>query len=133
MTGASRTPGRTRANAAARKRCLRRLCSCAAVVGLALVLVMVAVKLARSRRPAGPRKEPACPQKESSPWSELKERVLVLPSGQRGLRVVAFAAVRLVTVAAVILGAARHLPGTPLLVVAAAGPPGKLSVYALVV
>ncbi len=133
MTGASRTPGRTRANAAARKRCLRRLCSCAAVVGLALVLVMVAVKLARSRRPAGPRKEPACPQKESSPWSELKERVLVLPSGQRGLRVVVFAAVGLITVAAVIIGAGRHLPGTTLLVGAAAGARVSISVYALVI
>src|SRR5260370_23653605 len=133
MAGASRTPGRTRANAAARKRCLRRLCSCAAVVGLALVLVMVAVKLARSRRPAGPRKEPACPQKESSPWSELKERVLVLPSGQRGLRVVVFAAVGLITVAAVIIGAGRHLPGTTLLVGAAAGARVSISVYALVI
>jgi hypothetical protein len=133
MTGVSRTPGRTRANAAARKRCLRRLCSCAAVVGLALVLVMVAVKLARSRRPACPRKEPVCPQKESSPWSELKERFLVLPSGQRGLRVVVFAAVGLITVAAVIIGAGRHLPGTTLLVGAAPGGRVSISVYALVI
>ena len=116
-----------RANAAARKRCLRRLGSCAAVAGLALVLVMVAVKLARSRRPAGPRKEPACPQKESSPWSELKERFLVLPPGQRGLRVVVFAAVGLITVAAIIIGAGRHLPGTTLLVGAAAG--RRVSIY----
>jgi hypothetical protein len=132
MTGVSRTPGRTRANAAARKRCLRRLGSCAAVVGLALVLVMVAFKLARSR-PACPRREPACPQTESSPWSELKERVLVLPPGQRGLRVVVFAAVGLITVAAAIIGAGRHLPGTTLLVGAAEGPRVSISVYALVI
>jgi hypothetical protein len=103
------------------------------VVGLALVLVMVAVKLARRRRPACPRKEPACPQRESSPWSELKERVLVLPSGQRGLRVVVFAAVGLITVAAVIIGAGRHLPGTTLLVGAATGARVSISVYALVI
>src|SRR5271166_5716144 len=147
MTGESRTLGRTRANAAARKRCLRRLGSCAVAAGLALVLVMVAVKLARSRRPACPRREPACPRREpacprrqpacprreSSPWSELKERVLVLPPGQRGLRVVVFAAVGLITVAAVIIGAGRHLPGTTLLVGAAEGPRVSISVYALVI
>jgi len=136
MTGESRTPGRTRANAAARKRCLHRLGSCA----LALVLVMVAVKLARSRRPAGQQREPVGPRRDgesgcrkSSPWSELKERVLVLPPGQRRLRVVVFAAVGLITVAAVIIGAGRHLPGTTLLVGVAAGPRVSISVYALVI
>ena len=58
---------------------------------------------------------------------------MVLPPGQRGLRVVVFAAVGLITVAAVIIGAGRHLPGTTLLVGAAEGPRVSISVYALVI
>jgi hypothetical protein len=139
MTGASRALGWTRANAPTLRRRLRRLGSYAVAVGLALVLVVIAVKLTRSRHPADRRREPVGPRKggesecrKSSPWSELKKRVLVLPPGQRRLRVVVFAAVGLITVAAVIIGAGRHLPGTTLLVGAAAGRV-SISVYALVI
>ena len=49
------------------------------------------------------------------------------------MRVVVFAAVGLITVAAIIIGAGRHLPGTTLLVGAAAGPRVSISIYALVI
>jgi hypothetical protein len=49
------------------------------------------------------------------------------------LRVVVLAAVGPITVAAVIIGTGRHLPGTTLLVGAAAGPRVSISVCALVI
>jgi hypothetical protein len=116
---------------------LYMLGSCAVTLGLALVLVLVMAVVKRARRrprpippPAPPIDEAEC--QERSPWSELKDRLLILPPGQRTLRAVVFAVVALIMAAAVVIGAGRHFPATTLLAGFAAGARVSISIRALV-